>query len=297
MIPLPPRNGVHASSLQLPPGAWATLLDALCAHFAMVPRETWLERIDRGLVFDERGAPITPSTPYRVGFSVRYYREVMDEPRIPFVEGLVHVGEHFVVADKPHFLPVTPSGPYVEETLLARLVRRLDNPHLVPLHRIDRATAGLVLFSTQPATRARYQALFPERRIDKHYEALAAALPGEIFPKVHMSRLERGEPFFRMHEVTGAPNAESRIEVLERAGNIWRYALQPVTGKKHQLRVHMAALGAGIVNDAWYPTLDTVDGASQADDVRRPMKLLAKRLRFIDPMNGSECVFESSLEL
>ncbi len=134
-------------------------------------------------------------------------------------------------------------------------MQRLGNPDLVPLHRIDRDTAGLVLFSANPATRDAYQSLFRHRRIHKRYEAIAPALPGLSFPLVHASRLEAGEPFFRMREVDGAPNSETRIDVIERGGALWRYALEPVTGRKHQLRVHMAALGAPIRNDRLYPQL------------------------------------------
>src|SRR3546814_8954118 len=119
----------------------------------------------------------------------------------------------------------------------------LGNPALVPLHRIDRDTAGLVLFSANPSTRAVYQALFRERRIHKRYECIAPALPGMSFPLVRHTRLVPGEPFFRMQEVEGAPNSETRIGVLECSDALWRYALEPVTGRKHQLRVHMAGLG------------------------------------------------------
>ncbi|MNE49158.1 Ribosomal large subunit pseudouridine synthase A [compost metagenome] len=198
-----------------------------------------------------------------------------------------------MVADKPHFLPVTPAGEYVEQTLLRRLIRRLDNPHLVPLHRIDRHTAGLVLFSANPQSRSAYQSLFPTRNIEKHYEAIARALPTLSFPLVHKSRLVDGQPFFRMQEGPGISNTETAIEVVEKNADLWRYALYPVTGKKHQLRVHMAALGASICNDPFYP--DVLKDAE--DDYANPLKLLAKGLRFVDPVTGQERVFESTISL
>src|SRR5690606_8220866 len=216
-----------------------------------------------------------------------------DEPTIPFAESVLHVDAHLVVADKPHFLPVTPSGGFVRETLLARLVRRLGNPDLVPLHRIDRETAGLVLFSANPATRDAYQSLFRLRRIRKHYEAIAPALPGLKFPLVRASRLEAGEPFFRMNEVDGVSNSETRIDVVGRAGMSWRYTLEPVTGRKHQLRVHMCALGAPIDNDRLYPRLAPVAD----DDHARPLQLLARGLAFVDPLSGKARTFESGLRL
>lgn len=285
-------NGVQASTVSLPPGAWRTVLDCLCSHFPAISREVWLDRMARGRVLGENGEALNPATPHRAGLRVRYFREVPNEKVIPFTESILYADAHLVVADKPHFLPVVPSGGYVEETLLARLVRRLDNPDLVPLHRIDRLTAGLVLFSANPQSRAAYQALFRERTMEKSYEAIAPALPQLEFPRLHTTRLEDGEPFFRMQEVAGTPNTETRIEVREQQGECWRYGLYPVTGKKHQLRVHMAALGAGICNDPFYPVL-----ANSPDDYGRPLKLLAQELAFLDPLTGEARQFRSELRL
>ena len=199
-----PDKPVPASTLQLPPGTWATVLDCLCAHCAHVSRDQWLSRMARGRVLDLHGQPLHASTPYRTGLTVRYYREIEAERTIPFTESVLYIDENIVVADKPHFLPVTPKGRYVTQTLLARLMARLDLPQLAPLHRIDRGTAGLVMFSVNPATRALYHALFSERRIAKQYQAIAPALPHLSFPFVHRSRMVAGEPFFRMQDVSGS---------------------------------------------------------------------------------------------
>lgn len=285
----PQPHGPQHSRLQLPPGAWATLLDGLCARFPAIDRDTWRDRFARGRVLDAQGQPLSADAAYQVGMEIRYFREVRDEPTIPFGISVLHVDEHLVVVDKPHFLPVTPAGGYVRQTVLARLEAQLGNRELAPLHRIDRATAGLVLFSANPVTRDRYQALFRERRIDKRYEALAPPLPDLSFPHVRRSRLERGEPFFRMAEVQGDANSETRIAVIGQDAPAWRYALEPVTGRKHQLRVHMAALGAPICNDGFYPTLQ----AKVPDDHARPLKLLAKSLAFCDPLDGHPRRFES----
>lgn len=290
---IPAIDGVAASHLQLPPGTSATALDALCAQFPAIGRDTWIDRFARGRVLDGAGAALGVDAPFRAGMDVYYFREVATEQRIPFEETVLHADADLVVADKPHFLPVTPAGGFVNETLLARLVRRLGNPSLVPLHRIDRGTAGLVLFSANPATRTRYQALFRERAIIKRYEAWAPALPGLEFPLVRRSRLVAGEPFFRMREFSGEPNSESRVEVMERAGDWWRYRLEPVSGRKHQLRVHMSALGAPIRNDPFYPAL--ADAAE--DDHRRPLQLLARTLEFMDPLSGENRRFDSGLQL
>lgn len=294
-MPAPAFTAAHrqASTLYLPPGPWQTVLDCLCERFSAISREQWLDRIARGKVLDADGQPITVDLAYREGLRIHYFREVPNETPIPVQETILYADDHLVVADKPHFLPVTPAGEYVEQTLLRRLIRTLDNPDLVPLHRIDRHTAGLVLFSANKQTRSAYQALFPTRQIEKRYEAIAPALPDLAFPRVHKSRLVDGEPFFRMQEGEGPSNTETRVEVSERNGEFWRYALYPVTGKKHQLRVHMAALGAGICNDPFYP--DVIKDA--VDDYANPLKLLAQGLRFIDPVTGEERVFESRITL
>jgi tRNA pseudouridine32 synthase/23S rRNA pseudouridine746 synthase len=284
---------LQASTLYLPAGPWATVLDCLCERFSAISRDQWLDRIARGRVLDAGGKPIAQDLAYREGLRIHYFREVPNEAPIPVLETILHADEHLVVADKPHFLPVTPAGEYVEQTLLRRLIRRLGNPDLVPLHRIDRHTAGLVLFSADKQTRPAYQALFPTRKIDKCYEAIAPALPDLEFPRLHTTRLVGGEPFFRMQEGPGASNTETRIEVLERNDGLWRYRLYPVTGKKHQLRVHMAALGAGICNDPFYP--EVLKDAP--DDFDRPLKLLARSLRFVDPLTGQEREFHSELTL
>ena len=282
-----------ASSLQLPPGAWATLLDGLCARFPQIDRAQWLDRFARGRVLDSERQPLSADAPYRVGATIHYFREVAEEPRIPFEETILHVDEHLVVADKPHFLPVAPAGIHVRETLLTRLVERLGNPDLVPLHRIDRGTAGLVLFSADKRSRDAYQALFRERRMEKRYEAVAPGLPELRFPLLRESRLVQGEPFFRMREEEGEANSRARIEVLQSGGKWWRYALFPVSGRKHQLRVQMAALGAPIRHDPYYPEL-TVQAT---DDYSRPLQLLARGLSFVDPLSGVLRVFESRREL
>lgn len=286
-------DGVAASRLQLPPGPWTSLLDGLCARFPAIARERWLDRFERGRVLDAQRRALSADTAYRAGMEVLYYREVAQEPAIPFQECVLFRDTHLLVVDKPHFLPVTPSGGFVAETLLARLQRRYGEPALAPLHRLDRGTAGLVLFSRDPATRDAYQSLFRERRIVKAYEALAAPLPGLAFPLLRRTRLAPGEPFFRMREVEGEPNSETAIDVIERGERVWRYALAPVSGRKHQLRVHMTALGAPILNDPYYPLAER----READDYARPLKLLARSLAFVDPLDGRERRFESGLAL
>ncbi|HUP91842.1 MAG TPA: RluA family pseudouridine synthase [Solimonas sp.] len=287
------RDGVDAGSVVLPPGNWSRVLDFVVERFPGVTLDQWRSRMERGLVTDEAGAALGPDAPYRQGLRVRYYRELPVETPIPFQAEVLFRDEHLLVADKPHFLPVTPSGRYLQQTLLVRLKNQLGIADLAPLHRIDRGTAGLVLFSIDPATRGRYQALFAQRQVAKLYEAIAPALPAQDFPRVHCSRLVAGEPFFRMREVDGAPNSETAIELHEPRGALALYRLRPLTGRKHQLRVHLAALGAPILNDPLYPELrQELEG-----DYSRPLQLLARTLAFDDPLSGQPRRFESRRRL
>jgi len=254
----------------------------------------WASRFARGLGLDDAGHALAADAAPREGLRVHYWREVPDEPAIPFAETLLHADDHLVVADKPHFLPVTPAGGQVRETLMARLSRKLGCEALVPLHRIDRDTAGLVLFSASAQSRAAYQALFRERRIAKRYEAIAPPLPQQGFPLTYRSRVLPEATGLRMAEVAGAPNSETRVEVLHRGAQLWHYALHPVTGRKHQLRVHMAALGAPIAGDVLYPVRRVRDAANPYAE---SLQLLAQSLAFDDPLTGEPRAFESRLKL
>ncbi|WP_367186379.1 pseudouridine synthase [Rhodoferax sp.] len=277
----------------LPAGPWPTLLDFLGERFPNITSQTWLARMARGDVIDELGQPVLPEhasrRPYTAHQRLYYYREVPDERHIPFDEVVLFEDAHLLVVDKPHFLPVVPSGGYLQETVLVRLKMKRGLDDLVPIHRIDRDTAGLVLFAKQPATRAAYCALFSQHLVHKTYEAIAPWRAGPNWPITHSSRIQEAGHFMLQHEVPGTPNAITHIDVLEVYGEWARYQLQPVTGQRHQLRVHMLTLGLPILNDGLYPTL-TPEGQL---DYARPLQLLAKRLAFTDPVSGEPRQFES----
>ena len=294
--PRPPSiAGVGASSVRLPPGAWTLLIDFLDQRFPDVGRAIWQARLAEGKVSDAESGRLKQDAAFVAGRLIRYYRELPPEKLIPFEALILHRDEQLLVADKPHFLATIPSGRFVQETLLSRLRRDTGIEQLVPLHRLDRGTAGLVLFSVNPLTRGVYSALFAGRQIVKTYEALAPTQPALEFPLRRRSRIVAGEPFFRQREIDGEPNAETLIEVIERRGDLSLYRLQPVTGRKHQLRVQMAGLGIAIVNDDWYPTLQVA--ADAEDNYALPLKLLARRLAFTDPISGTSRQFDSVRDL
>lgn len=291
--PLPVVEGVGPSRQWLPAGGWKTVLDFLKERFPNVEIATWLSRMAKGEVMDERGLRLDPHSPYRAGACIFYYRELEPEKRIPFDEQVLYQDEHILVVDKPHFLPVVPAGRFLRETLLVRLRRSGKPENLVPIHRIDRETAGIVMFSLNPATRGLYASLFHDRKVEKVYEALAGNLPGLPLPLTRRSRVVTGEPFFRMKEIDGEPNAETHIDVLKKSEGFSLYRLRPATGKKHQLRLHLSAIGIPILNDKLYPYVIRVE----ADDFSRPLKLLAKSISFRDPLTGREHYFESAGKL
>lgn len=267
------------------------MIDFLEQRFPAIERSQWLARMAAGDVVDSSGRVITADTRYRPHSKLFYYRFVADEQRIPFEETVLFQDELIVVADKPHFLPVTPAGRYVQETLLVRLKRTLGIDTLAPMHRIDRDTAGLVLFTVQPHTRDAYQKLFRERRVEKSYEAIALWRAHLSLPLIYRSRLLESDAFMQMQAVDGDANAVTAIELIEIDDQLARYKLRPLTGQKHQLRAHMAALGVPIVNDRIYPVLQPDTGTDQ--DWNLPLKLLAKAISFTDPVTGVVRSFDS----
>ncbi len=290
---LPLREGVSPSCVVLPSQGQGSVLDFLAQRLSSVSRSEWLQRMQAGDVVDERGLPVLPERPFLGGLRLYYYRHLEHEPDLPFTETVLYQDEHLLVADKPHFMPVTPSGRYLHNTLLVRLKHRLGLSELSPLHRIDRDTAGLVLFSVQQRTRGAYQALFRDRRMVKHYDAIAPWRADTAFPRSHVSRLEESDQFFRMHEVPGEPNSQTHMQVLQVKGEWALYRLSPISGKRHQLRVHMAALGLPLRNDPFYPIVnDPPEG-----DYSRPLQLLARALEFVDPLTHRPHLFESERRL
>jgi len=292
-VPLPLRDGVAPSYLWITETRPGGMLAFLNERFAEVGGPPWRERLARGDVVDAKGEQLGPDSPVRQGMRIWYYRELDEETPIPFEEAILFRDEHLLVVDKPHFLPMIPTGRFLRETLLVRLKRKLELPHLTPIHRLDRETAGVVIFSHNLATRGTYQSMFQKRSIRKVYEALAPSMEGREFPFTYRSRMVDGEKFFVMKEEAGEPNSETLVELIERRGALSRYRLHPHTGRKHQLRLHMASMGVPILNDAFYPVALPCKG----DDYSSPLQLLARAIAFEDPLTGEARRFESRREL
>lgn len=294
------QDGVSPSTVYLPDNGllgtaqhYNTILDFLIAKFPSIAAEIWQNRIQQQKIFDAHGQPIHQHTKYAPHTKVYYYRELAQEVAVPFAENILFQNEHLLVVDKPHFLAVSPTGRYVKETLLVRLKQQLGNPNISPIHRLDRETAGVILFSLQPNTRSHYHALFEQHQVQKTYHAIAAYNPEIHFPLTYQSHMTKGDPFFVMKEAEGVANSFTQIDLLHIDNDLALYELKPVSGKQHQLRVHMAALGLPILNDSFYPNVQFKND----NDFSLPLQLLAKSIRFIDPMTQHEVCYYSKREL
>lgn len=279
----------HPSKLSLPqtnPGV-ATVLEYLIIKFPYIDAQIWQQRIADGKVHCHDGSLITTQSLFQPQLRVYYYREVESEPSIPFKETILFQDEHILVAYKPHFLAVIPGGIYVNECLQNRLRRSTGIETLQALHRLDRVTAGLVIFSVNPDTRHCYHHLFETRQVHKTYQAIAKINDGDnlICQEWEIkNRLVQCEPRFRMRVTEGEANSHSVIRCLQQSAQKALFELNPVTGKTHQLRVHMQVLGWPILNDKYYPQLQPLS----ADNYSAPLQLLAKELEFIDPVTQHE---------
>lgn len=292
---LPTRDGVSASCVAGPAGPWPTVLDFLSERLGGVTRAQWTERMRQGLVLSPQGHALPPEQAFQPGQRIYYYRHLDNEPQLPVQARILFEDEHLLVADKPHFMPVTPSGRYVQQSLLVQLKRMTGCQDLSPVHRIDRETAGLVLLSKRPQDRNAYQALFRNRQVSKQYLAVAPWRADLVQPRTHTSRMAEDSSFFKLHEVPGEPNSETCIQMLRSEGKRALYQLEPVTGKRHQLRVHMLSMGAPIEGDQFYPQV--LRGADETEDFSNPLQLLAEHIAFKDPVTGHERAFSSELRL
>jgi tRNA pseudouridine32 synthase / 23S rRNA pseudouridine746 synthase len=291
-------EGVSASRVFLPAGqSYPNLLHFFIAQFPHIEVKEWEDRFAQGLVLNAEGEALEASSAYQPNTHLIYFRRLAREPEIPFEEKILFQDEHILVADKPHFLPVTPSGLYLHQTLLNRLKKKTGIQTLSPIHRIDRDTAGLVIFSIKPDERAAYQNLFRDRVVTKIYEAIApySVKLNAKLPMTYQSRLEESEHFLQMMEVEGESNTDTLIEIITQSKSWAKYRLTPGSGKKHQLRCHLNALGIPIKDDQIYPILTPYQEYDL--DVSKPLQLLAKEISFLDPISNAQREFVSQRTL
>lgn len=282
--------GLDPARVRLPAtGPWPTIRDFLIDHLPMV--ET--TRIDE--MFRERGfvgeaGPLSPDAPFSPESVVWFHRDLPVEPRVPFDIDIVHRDDRLVIVDKPHFLATMPRGRHIVETALVRLRRDLNLPELSPAHRLDRVTAGLLMFVIHRQDRGAYQTLFRDRRVHKEYQAIARHDPTLSLPRTVESHIVKERRVLTAYEIDAAPNARTHVELLEHRAGLGRYRLTPTTGRTHQLRLHMCGLGVPILGDPFYPVLRDVP----LDDYRDPLQLLARTLAFTDPISGLDRHFTSA---
>jgi len=291
-------EGVSSSRVYLPAGqSYDSLLDFFITTFPHIDRAEWEARFEEGLVFNQEGEALSASNAYLPNTHLLYFRRLAREPEIPFEEQILFQDEHILVADKPHFLPVTPSGLYLHQTLLNRLKKKTGIQDLSPIHRIDRDTAGLVIFSVKPQERAQYQNLFRDREVKKVYEAIAPYSEElcKKLPMTYESNIKESEHFLQMEEVDGAANTDTYIELIEVNAPWAKYRLTPGSGKKHQLRCHLNSLDIPIRHDQIYPILTPYQEYDL--DFSKPLQLLAKTIAFQDPITGAKREFLSRGEL
>jgi tRNA pseudouridine32 synthase / 23S rRNA pseudouridine746 synthase len=281
--PLPPRDGLGPARLRVRGGA---LGEELLARFG----PDVAAKAIAGEVVDRDGAVLDAGTVLPAGASVYLYRDLRDEVPVPFDIPVLHRDDDIVVVDKPHFLATMPRGRHVAQTALVRLRRELDLPELSPAHRLDRLTAGVLLFTARREVRGAYQTLFAAGAVHKTYLARATVNPDIALPRVLRSRIIKRRGHLQAVEEPGEPNAETLVELLSPDG---LYRLTPRTGRTHQMRVQMASLGLAIDGDPLYPNV--IDVAS--DDFSAPLRLLAHRIEFDDPLTGARRRFVSARRL
>ncbi|ONI82986.1 pseudouridylate synthase [Actinosynnema sp. ALI-1.44] len=291
--PIPPRFGLDAARLRMPEdGEWGSLLEHLVERLPRVAPERIEQMLREERVFGADG-PLGVGAPFVPGSFIWFHRDLPDEVPVPFDVTVVHRDEHLLVVDKPHFLAAIPRGRHIQETALVRLRRQLDLPDLSPAHRLDRVTAGLMMFVITRPMRGKYQEMFRHRQVHKEYEAIAAHRAELDLPTTVRSRIVKERGVLVAQEVPGEPNAETRVELADHRDGLGRYRLVPATGRTHQLRVHMNGLGVPILGDDFYPELRE----KALDDFTKPLQLLAKVLEFDDPLTGQPRRFTSGLRL
>lgn len=291
----------------------ATIADYLIARFYPNDPQIIHARFNTGEVRLDDGTILTGDSPYMPGERIWYFRELADEPQLPSDMPVLYEDEHVLAIDKPHFLPTTPRGSYIAQTALTKLRVREQNPLLIPIHRLDRPTAGVLLFAKTVEARRPFQMMFQHRQVSKTYRAVAPvpadaaaaeqALSAEgLQVRSHIQKIRDQLQVQQLSEQECAaqgvePNTLTTVKILRtftpsaQAVEGWRaepnrewalYDLAPHTGKTHQLRAHLNMLSSPILGDVLYPQVLP----DAPDRPEYPLQLLAYSLHFEHPITG-----------
>lgn len=338
--PLTQKNGIDPIQLTLPlleelpaeltpnNAAPVTIADYLVARFYPNDPQIIHARFNTGEVRLDDGTILSSDSPYMPGERIWYFRELADEPQLPSDMPVLYEDEHVLAIDKPHFLPTTPRGSYIAQTALTKLRVREQNPLLIPIHRLDRPTAGVLLFAKTVQARRPFQMMFQHRQASKTYRAMAP-VPSDVTAaeqalsteglqvRSHIQKIRDQLQVQQLSEQECAaqgvePNTLTTVKILRtftpsaQAVEGWRaepalnkkqewalYDLDPHTGKTHQLRAHLNLLGSPILGDVLYPQVlpDTPDRPEY------PLQLLAYSLHFEHPITGERVDLHSGRSL
>jgi 23S rRNA pseudouridine1911/1915/1917 synthase len=256
----------------------------------------WRERMARGEII-RRGKPAAPDDRLTAGDVLVWRRPPWEEPPVPTAIPVLYEDESVLVVDKPAGLPVLPDGGYLENTLvfLLRGHAAADAPP-VPVHRLGRGTSGVIVLARSATVREHLCAQFRRATAEagravlrKSYRALTSAVPG--LPDAIEIRQPIGPvPCARLGTVHAASPAGrpacSRCRILARRGGTLLWEIELITGRPHQIRIHLASIGAPLLGDPFYgpggvprPDSDALPG-----DIGYTLRACA--LRFVHPRTG-----------
>ena len=304
--PLPQRDGLDPVRWQLPPDAPRSTpaLDALQQRFPALadPAAAPLaQRFAAGEIVDARGRAWSAGDPVGPRDEMWFHRELPQEEVAEVELRILHRDEHLLVLDKPHDIATIPRGVHVLGSALIRLRRATGLETLVPLHRLDRRTAGVLAFGIRPEERSAYQQLFARGEVDKEYEARTLPELGSSLPSTPGTVQTLRDHLVKRHgELTAQvleepPNAESEVELLEVEGEgVHRFGLRPRTGRTHQLRLQLASRGAPILGEDLYWPAHRPLPPARLWPQGLPLQLLARTLAFRDPITGEQREFRST---
>jgi RluA family pseudouridine synthase len=260
-----------------------TLIDFFTTRFPYLSTDEWRGRMSEGWIRMD-GTPGTPDPETRLkpGQRLQLLSDHVVEPAVPSDVAVIQSDPGWLVVFKPAPLPIHAGGRYVRNTLLG-ILEEQGYPALHPVHRLDAVTSGLICLARTPLMAEQLAAAFTSGRAVKGYHALVAGHPAEESAVItEPIRRKIGFVFECGHDLGGdSPSkpAETRFEVMERFHAAERpvsiIRCHPVTGRTHQIRLHLRAWGHPIVDDPIYGPHGDDSGATLQN---RSIRLMSSRL-------------------